>query len=68
MFTLCCIQAKAYNYALPLLDQTAFNIDPEATAIESRDVRLYFYYGGVVYMAMKRFSQAIEFLKAVRFH
>jgi len=65
MFTLCCIQAKACNIAIPVLDQDAFQIDTDSTALDSKDVRLFFYYGGVAYMGMKKFQQAIDYFKAV---
>jgi len=66
MFTLCCIQAKAFNIAIPILDQDAFQIETDSTALDAKDTRLYFYYGGVAYMAMKKFQQSVDFFKAVR--
>jgi len=41
-----------------------FKIDPEITGIESVDTRLYFYYGGICYLAMKKFDKALQFFEA----
>jgi COP9 signalosome complex subunit 3 len=65
MFVVLCVLAKAYPYAAPVLDQDAYNIEPEQTQLESRDVRLYLYYGGVAYCGLKQWTKAIDFFKAV---
>jgi len=64
MFVLACITAKCYKAAMPILDRFVFKIDPEVTGIESVDTRLYFYYGGICYLAMKKFDKALQFFEA----
>jgi len=61
MYILACIKARCYKYAFTLLDLNPFSIEPSKTGIESIDVRLYFYYGGIVYTALKNFKQAQDF-------
>jgi len=65
MFILACITAKCYKVALPILDRFVFKLDPEITGIESIDTRLYFYYGGICYVAMKKFDKALQFFETV---
>jgi len=60
-----CITAKCYKAALPILDRFVFQIDPDVTGIESVDTRLYFYYGGICYIGMKKYNKALEFFEAV---
>jgi len=68
MFTLACIKARCYKTALSLLDSNPFSVDPSRTGIESVDIRLFFYYGGIVYTALKNFKQAQEsFLNVISF-
>jgi len=61
MFILACIKAKCYTIGKIILDTNPFCIEPIKTGIESVDVRLYFYYGGVVYSALKMYKHAQDF-------
>jgi len=65
MFVQSCITAKCYKAALPVLERFVFKIDPDLTGVESVDTRLYFYYGGICYIGMKKFRKALEFFEAV---
>jgi len=65
MFIQSCITAKCYKVALPILDRFVFKIDPDITGIESVDTRLYFYYGGICYVGMKKYEKALQFFEAV---
>jgi COP9 signalosome complex subunit 3 len=65
LFVQACITAKCYKAALPILERFVFKIDPDLTGMESVDARLYFYYGGICYIAMKKFNKALEFFEAV---
>eukprot|EP01123_Difflugia_compressa_P000565 TRINITY_DN10659_c0_g1_i1.p1 TRINITY_DN10659_c0_g1~~TRINITY_DN10659_c0_g1_i1.p1 ORF type:complete len:442 (-),score=45.67 TRINITY_DN10659_c0_g1_i1:143-1468(-) len=65
MFVQCCITAKCYKTALPILDRFSYQIDPDTTGLESVDTRLYFYYGGIVYLGMKQYTKALQFFEVV---
>jgi COP9 signalosome complex subunit 3 len=56
-----CLKAKCYKAALPVLEANAFGVDPAKTGVESVDIRLYYYYGGLVYTGLKQFKKAQEF-------
>jgi len=60
-----CILSKSYKAAMPVLDRFVFDIDENVTGIQSVDTRLYFYYGGICYIALKQFNKAIEFFEHV---
>ena len=38
----------------------------QAAAIEPKDSLLYFYYGGMIYIGLKRYSEAFDLLLIVR--
>jgi len=63
--TLACILSKTYKTALPYLDDFVFQIDPTLTGVREEDTRLYFYYGAVCYIAMKKWKKATQFLETV---
>jgi len=65
MLMLAVIKAKCFKFALPILDNFVYEIDADKTAIESEDTRLYFYYGGIIYLALKKYSKALEFFELV---
>jgi len=65
LFVQSCITAKCYKAAIPVLERFVFKIDPDLTGIESVDTRLYFYYGGICFVGMKKFAKALEFFEAV---
>jgi len=65
MFVLACITAKCYKSAIPILEKFVFKINPDVTGVESVDTRLYYYYGGICYVGMKRFDRALQFFEAV---
>lgn len=64
-FARACITAKCYKAALPILDQFVYLIDPKISGIRSEETRLYYYYGGICYIALKRWEKAIEFFETV---
>jgi COP9 signalosome complex subunit 3 len=64
-FARACISAKCYKAALPVLDQFVYLIDPKISGIKSEDTRLYYYYGGICYIALKQWEKAIEFFETV---
>jgi len=64
-FARACISAKCYKAALPVLDQFVYLIDPKISGIKSEETRLYYYYGGICYIALKQWEKAIEFFETV---
>jgi len=62
---LACILSKTYKTAIPYLDEFVYQIDPAITGVRSEDTRLYFYYGAICYIALKRWTKAIEFFETV---
>lgn len=60
---LACISSKAYKAALPMLDHFVYLIDPTQTGLSSEDTRLYYYYGGICYAALKKWEKAIQFFE-----
>jgi hypothetical protein len=42
-----------------------FQVNSETTAVEAKDFRLYCYYGGMLYIGLKKFQRALEFFKNV---
>jgi COP9 signalosome complex subunit 3 len=59
-----CLLSKAYNAALPVLEDNLTEIN-EASGITPKDLLCYFYYGGRVYIGMKQYKKALEFFKLV---
>jgi len=64
-FVRACISSKCYKSALPILDKFVYLIDPKISGIKSEDTRLYYYYGGICYVALKQWDKAIEFFETV---
>ncbi|KAL6042068.1 COP9 signalosome complex subunit 3 [Balamuthia mandrillaris] len=59
-----CLLAKDYRAALPVLAEEVLAIaDPERYGFKPVDLLRYFYYGGMVYVGVKQFEQALEFFK-----
>eukprot|EP01018_Ginkgo_biloba_P022632 Gb_26185 [translate_table: standard] len=56
-FLLMCLLAKCYKAGLSILEDDIFEVD------QPRDFLLYCYYGGMVYIGLKRFSKALEFFQ-----
>eukprot|EP01122_Echinamoeba_exundans_P006222 TRINITY_DN1710_c0_g1_i1.p1 TRINITY_DN1710_c0_g1~~TRINITY_DN1710_c0_g1_i1.p1 ORF type:complete len:444 (-),score=120.33 TRINITY_DN1710_c0_g1_i1:21-1352(-) len=59
------ILSKSYNYGVSVFDSDPFHVEPDTTAIDARDVRLFFYYAGICYLGMKKWSSAVEWFKTV---
>ncbi|KAL9236545.1 hypothetical protein vseg_011199 [Gypsophila vaccaria] len=55
-FLLLCILSKSYHSALSLLTHDVFELD------HPKDLFLYSYYGGVIYIGLKDFAKALELL------
>jgi len=62
---LACISSKCYRAAIPYLNNFVYLVDEKLTGIKSDDTRLYYYYGGVCYIALKKWKKAIQFFETV---
>lgn len=54
---LVCLLAKCYKAALSILEEDIFEIDIP------KDFLLYCYYGGMIFIGLKRFNKALEFFQ-----
>ena len=48
--TCSCLQAKHYNAAALVLDQTILDVEPAKTSMKPTDLLLYCYYGGMIHI------------------
>jgi len=62
-FILACLVSKCYSIALPFLNEDIYELG--ADGITSRDLLLYYYYGGMVYVGLKQYKKAVSFFKIV---
>eukprot|EP00252_Welwitschia_mirabilis_P016920 TRINITY_DN37678_c0_g1_i1.p1 TRINITY_DN37678_c0_g1~~TRINITY_DN37678_c0_g1_i1.p1 ORF type:complete len:424 (-),score=79.39 TRINITY_DN37678_c0_g1_i1:301-1572(-) len=58
-FLLVCLLAKYYKAALSILEDNIFEVE------QPKDFLLYCYYGGIVFIGLKRFKKALEFFQHV---
>lgn len=65
MYILLCIISKCYKAALRVLNEDHFDLNPEHTAVDYRDVLLYHYYGSIALIGNNQYKRAHEFLKVV---
>jgi COP9 signalosome complex subunit 3 len=63
-FVLVCLLAKNYQAALPVLEDEVYEVSPDSNLV-SREVLLYFYYGGMIYTGLKDYKKASNFFKLV---
>jgi len=63
-FLMACLVSKCYKAALPILAEEVYAIaNPESYGFNHRDLLRYYYYGGLVYVGVKDFDNALEFFK-----
>jgi len=58
----CCLLAKCFATAIPVLEDDILTAEKEATGVTPKDMLLYFYYGSLIWVGVKRFDKAHEFL------
>ena len=64
MFVQLCIASSNYKAALPIISSLPFELDPDRTAVDGKDVRLYLYYAGIAWLGNDYLDEAIETLRA----
>jgi len=62
-FLAVCLKSFNLNYALPVLEQQIFDIQPDRTGCTPKDMLLYYYYGGMIYLAKKEYEKAMNFFE-----
>eukprot|EP01118_Nematostelium_gracile_P013102 TRINITY_DN48_c0_g1_i2.p1 TRINITY_DN48_c0_g1~~TRINITY_DN48_c0_g1_i2.p1 ORF type:complete len:432 (+),score=110.17 TRINITY_DN48_c0_g1_i2:69-1364(+) len=60
-----CLYSKCYSAAREILDTEILEVNPDATTVTSKDVLLYYYYGGLIYTGLKQFKKALSFFRLV---
>jgi hypothetical protein len=58
MLALLCLLSRMHSVMLPILAEHITRISPAETATDAEDVLLYLYYGGTVYLGLRRFREA----------
>ncbi|KAL0480236.1 TSC13 [Acrasis kona] len=58
-----CLKAKNYKAGFNLIENKIFDIDPNATGLTPKDMLLYFYYGGMIYIGLKHYQKALGFFE-----
>lgn len=62
---LLCLKTKNYKIGYNLIENKIFDVDTDITGLTPRDMLLYYYYGGMIYIGMKEFSKAYTFFDNV---
>lgn len=60
-----CLLARNFQPALNFLDVDITDIATETTPFDAKYFLLYYYYGGMIYAALKRFGRALNFFEIV---
>ncbi|KAK4474359.1 hypothetical protein MN116_001522 [Schistosoma mekongi] len=57
------LAAKMFSPTFSVLDTDILEIEQNGTALEAKDYLLYFYYGGMIYGAVKNWERSLHFLE-----
>jgi COP9 signalosome complex subunit 3 len=60
-----CLLSKHYKDALPILSNPITEVQPQQCAISVFDHLAYHYYGGMVYIGLKKYNDALDFFSLV---
>jgi len=60
-----CLVSKNYNAALELLSEEIYEINPDRSGVNYQHLLLYYYYGGLIYSAVKNYKRALQFFTMV---
>ncbi|XP_031572138.1 COP9 signalosome complex subunit 3-like [Actinia tenebrosa] len=58
-----CLVAKCFKPALPYLDVDIYDINKEGNKFDAKILLSYYYYGGMIYAALKQFDRALYFFE-----
>ncbi|XP_001632254.2 COP9 signalosome complex subunit 3 [Nematostella vectensis] len=58
-----CLLAKCFSPALPYLDCDIYDIHKEGSKLDAKTLLCYYYYGGMIYTALKKFERALYFFE-----
>jgi COP9 signalosome complex subunit 3 len=59
-----CLSAKVFKAPLQIMERDIFDVSADGVgACQFRDLLLYYYYGGMIYIGLKQFSKALDFLR-----
>jgi COP9 signalosome complex subunit 3 len=64
-YVCCCLKAMNFKAALKVLEEPIYDIEPGLTGLTPKDMVLYYYYGGMVYIGLKQFTKAFSFFDTV---
>jgi len=54
---------KVYHIGAVLLQNVINDINPDKTGLNSRDILLYYYYGGLIFTGLKQFDSAAKYFR-----
>ena len=63
-FVQLCLAAGVASAAIAIIGDHPFELSPEKTHVDGKDVRLYLYYAGMAWLAANRLEEAIELFRA----
>ncbi|KAA3672525.1 COP9 signalosome complex subunit 3 [Paragonimus westermani] len=57
------LSARLFKPVLPILDVDILEVDKNYSFVDIKDYLLYFYYGGMIYAALKKWERALHFFE-----
>lgn len=60
IFAKCCIVARMYKRAVPVVEQLLYELDKKSNGLKIEDFLLYYHYAGMIHIGLKRFDKALE--------
>ncbi|THD19292.1 putative 26S proteasome regulatory subunit S3 [Fasciola hepatica] len=57
------LSARVFNPVLPILDSEILEVHKNNSDLDLKDYLLYFYYGGMIYAALKNWDRGLHFLE-----
>jgi len=62
-FLSCCLKTLNLKAGLSILDQQIFEVSPDKTGTTPKEMLLYYYYGGMIYLGLKKYEKAYSFFE-----